>query len=327
MVAQQPVLNTVVGELREVRQRLGRAPGQPMELRFSRAQLAEARSAFGDMIREGERQLHELCEFLCAELLGPVEMRSVVIGEVQATGERFTMAMDIDSAQLYSTTDLDLGRRQIERLQFQSAEGWSSAELVSNVVEYLALAQNRFQIYRIQSRIKAEEEIWNKVCDEIFEFDQIVLRDKKLRHLSRYIKDVFGVKIVVDSAAAAHAVQAHLTGLNLNTGEALQFVEVKDYLARKSRKHSGWTALKSVVRWGGRTCEIQIQPLHNYLAERELLTRESHTAFKANRDQVRKDVADQDPLFGFYLKLVRWLFMAPDDPQPEYDGVRIILSP
>jgi len=81
-----------------------------------------------------------------------------------------------------------------------------------------------------------------------------------------------------------------------------------------------------VVRWGGRTCEIQIQPLHNYLAERELLTRESHTAFKANRDQVRKEVADQDPLFGFYLKLLRWLFVAPDEPQPEHDGVRIILS-
>ena len=47
------------------------------------------------------------------------------------------------------------------------------------------------------SRIKAEEEIWNKVCDEIFRIDELLERDKKLRALSRYVKDVFGVKVVV----------------------------------------------------------------------------------------------------------------------------------
>ena len=50
-----------------------------------------------------------------------------------------------------------------------------------------------------KGRIKAEEEIWNKVVDEIFEVDSLVERDKELRHLSRYVKKFPGrhVRIAV----------------------------------------------------------------------------------------------------------------------------------
>ncbi|MDX1524086.1 MAG: hypothetical protein R3264_20825, partial [Anaerolineae bacterium] len=198
---------------------------------------------------------------------------------------------------------------------------------------------NRFDIHRIISRIKAEEEIWNKVVDEIFDLDSIVTRDKELKHLSRYVKDIFGIKIVVGEADNVYHVQDTLEALRWadpvlaafkvepgkNT-QALEFIERKNYLAGGNRKASGWRAYKSVVRWWDRTFEIQIQPLRNFLRERELLTLESHMSFKANRDRVRSQVAQQIPLFGYCQELLRWLFLNPDGAPPVRENIEIIIT-
>ena len=100
---------------------------------------------------------------------------------------------------------------------------------------------------------------------------------------------------------------------------------MKDYLARESRKRSGWAAIKSVAKWNRRMFELQIQPLHNFLSEREALTRESHAAFKTNRDKVRGDVAARIPLFGFYLRLMHWLFVDHRSTPPAHPGVRVTM--
>ena len=162
------------------------------------------------------------------------------------------------------STDLDLGTRVLARLAIadeRMAGGGSS--LVSNVVEYEPQAPTPLSVYRILTRIKAEEEIWNKVADEIFDLDAIVLRDKQLRHLGRYVKDVFGIKIVVGTPEDAYrapgsADRAHVhararspsRGCAMSRRGSLEFIEVKDYLERPSRKQSGWSALKSVVQLG-----------------------------------------------------------------------------
>ena len=144
------------------------------------------------------------------------------------------------------------------------------------------------------------------MADELFELDRLVLRDKQLRHLGRYVKDVFGIKIVVAANDDAEALQQLLQGLAFDDAQlaarrlpaddehrALRFIEVKDYLARESRKHSGWSAIKSVVAWSGRTFELQVQPLSNFLHERERLTREctcflqAHPRARARRDRRR----------------------------------------
>jgi hypothetical protein len=81
--------------------------------------------------------------------------------------------------------------------------------------------------------------------------------------------------------------------------------------------------LKAVVRWAGKTFEIQVQPLDNFLSERELLTQESHVSFKAYRERVRRQVADQDPLFLYYQELLRWLFLEPAGAPPQYPSITI----
>jgi hypothetical protein len=98
---------------------------------------------------------------------------------------------------------------------------------------------------------------------------------------------------------------------------------VKDYLNSRGRKRSGWQAIKSVVRWHGKTFEIQIQPLRNFLHEREQLTTESHSGFKAQREQVRDEIAKQIPLFGFYRDLLQWLFADGDGKPPTFKGIRV----
>jgi hypothetical protein len=127
-----------------------------------------------------------------------------------------------------------------------------------------------------------------------------------------------------------HWSDAQLLAQQIEPGDGtnrLRMVEVKDYLGAGQHKRSGWQAIKSVVQWSGKTIEIQIQPLYNFLHEREILTRESHTSFKAHREQVRDQVAAQVPLFRFYRDLLVWVFRTPSAPPPLHEGVRVRLVP
>ncbi|MBA3945807.1 MAG: hypothetical protein H0X37_14710 [Herpetosiphonaceae bacterium] len=339
MVTAEPVLNQFVLDLQRLRTDLLQPDAAPRDIYFSAATIATVRAAFGNMIRHGEEQLHRLTHLLCDTFDIGFQLMSVVIGEVATTHERFTLSQSLASVDLYSTTDLDLGTRQLNKLRMYDGKEWSTPTLVANVVDYQPLVTNGYAIHRLSTRIKAEEEIWNKVVDEIFDLDGIVRQDKQLRHLSRYVKDVFGIKIVVGTVADVYRLQqqlvelrwpaevlgAHQIEANANT-RGLQFVEVKDYLQRDEHKQSGWEAIKSVVQWRGKTFEIQIQPLHNFLNEREQLTSESHLSFKARREQVRQHVAEQLPLFRFYQDVLRWLFHDPVSAPPIYPGVTIHLD-
>lgn len=334
MVSRAPALNELVTQLREVRRAL--ETRSSLRISVSRSQVEQARADFSAMIRQGEQALHQLATLLAETLLTEYRLSSVVIGEVEASGERFTLALDTTPEELYSRTDIDEGNRVLSRLRIQVPQGWSGAKLVSNVVEYEALIPNPLGVSRVLTRIKAEEEIWNKVADELYEIDSLVLKDKELRHLSRYVKDVFGIKLVATDAEQARKLQQHLAGLRFDDDalraeevvpddahRMLRFVEVKDYLRRQSRKRSGWTALKSVILWGDRTFEIQVQPLENFLRERERLTRESHAGFKQTREQVRDEIALRTPSFTALRELLRWLFLHPDEPPPRHPGVDI----
>jgi hypothetical protein len=338
MVTTEPRLNELVVRLQRLRLQLMEHSMVHHKVQFSRSHLEEVRLAFANMIRHGEEKLHRLCQLICDSFVASYQIQSVVIGEIESTKERFTITQGVSAEDLYSTTDIDLGNRQLKKLRFFDGRDWSKAHLVANMVDYQPAEVNDYGIHKIISRIKAEQEIWNKVVDEIFDLDSIVVRDKKLQHLSRYVKDVFGIKIVVGNLDDVYKVHLALTGLTwsdvslekfqiepLAENRRLHFVEVKDDLTPNQQKQSGWEAMKSVARWSDKTVEIQIQPLGNFLHERELLTQESHTSFRANRERVRNEVAQQIPLFRFYRDLLRWLFLNPTASPPEYPGVTLSL--
>ena len=251
--------------------------------------------------------------------------------------KRFTITQPISVKELFSTTDIDLGNRQLRNFQYLEDNRISRVALVANMVEYQPTEFNEYNIHKICSRIKAEEEVWNQVVDAIFDIDRIIQRDKQLYPLNRYIKDVFGIKIVVNEVSDAYRIQAVLEGLYWSDetlrqfhveprddAHQLQFIEIKDYLA--NNKGSGWKALKSVFYWAGKAFEIQIQPLQNYMREREHLTKESHASFRIRRELVREQVAQKIPLFRFYRDLLSWLFLVPEYPAPTYKGVTVWLE-
>jgi hypothetical protein len=339
-VINEPDVNELVSYLDTMRRRVEASPDQTHVFEFSRSRLADVRTGFARMIRHGEEQLHKLCELLGETFLDSTyTLQSVVIGEVESTKERFTLVKRISPGDLYSQTDLDLGTRQLRRLRYHDGASWSRAGLVANVVEYQPAGMNQWGIHKLISRIKAEEQIWNKVVDSIFAFDHLVNADKQLRHLGGFVKDVFGVKAVVGDHDAVRALHEALLKLQwpeamlekhgvprLDRTSRLEFIEVKDYMAEAGRKETGWEAIKSVFHWWDSTIEVQVQPLWNYHQEREYLTRESHAGFKERREALRNQVAETIPLFGFYRDLLRWLFLSPAEPAPAFEAVEIVLK-
>lgn len=344
MVTREPLLNELVLTLSAASERLLAAPSERHVLRFSRSQVDSVRAAFAAMIRRGEAKLHRLCELLGRAFLDDAyDLQSVVIGEMPSSRQRFTWVHPLSRSVLYSQTDLDLGNRLLERFRYRDGDAaddaWVRPVLVANFVEYQPLVENERSIHKMISRIKAEEEIWNKVVDELFELDHLIARDKELRRLSRYVKDVFGVKLVVGTRRDVPPLQATLEQLRWSADElarldvpcgdstaSLQFLETKNYLDTGRAKQSGWRAMKSVVDWWERTFELQLQPLDNYYRERDRLTQESHAAFKSRREALRDRVAQKLPLFGFYRDLLRWLFIHPQTPPPDYPRVEILLE-
>jgi hypothetical protein len=331
MLTQEPELNGFVADLCRQLERFRQAPDAAGTIEFSRRQVLAARLAFSSMILRGERKLHRLCELLCRELFSAYQMQSVVFGQIDATGERFVLMQPLDPAELDETSDLDLGTRQLRRIAFRTPEGTSAASLVANVVEYQPTEPNPLRVHRLISRIKAEEEIWNKVADEIFDLDNLVRRDKQISHLSLFIKDVFGLKLVVEREGDVKPLHDRLRALHWPAAtepgtETLEFLETKDYMGEDGRKTSGWEAIKSVVRWWDKTFEIQVQPLKRFFNEREYLTSESHEGFKARREALRNRIVAELPLYGFCRDLLRWLFL--DDASaapPRHAGITVVL--
>ena len=335
MVTRSPEVNELVCALETARDHVATGPADTLELQFSRARLSAVRETFRASIRQGEAKLHRLADLLCRSLTdGDVQLSSVVVGE--QAGERFTLIQPLTADVLYNETDFELGTRLLQRVRMPDGDAWKTPDLVANFVEYQPLVENERRVHKLISRIKAEEEIWNKVADELFRLDELVARDKQLRRMSRYVKDVFGVKIVAGSDEAARSIQRELAALRWDAVQLVELsvtpadntrrlhvVEVKDYL--NDPKKSGWAAIKTVVNWWDVTFEIQVQPLPNYLREREWLTRESHAAHRTRREAVREKVAETDATYAFVRQLLAWLFEVEPGPPPAVGGVVVEL--
>lgn len=338
-VTDDPLLHQFLGYLADGRRRID-AGEQDVVLRFHPDRMEEIHHAFRRMVREGEERLHQLARLLARSVyVEGFDLRSVVIGQVAGTSERFLLQQPLAERLLFGLTDLDLGQRLLARVRYAVGDELRTVQLIANAVEYLPTGDSPRGVHKIISRIKAEEEVWNKVVDELFDLDTLVRRDKKLNPLSQYVKDVFGLKFVVTSPRQARELHDFLVDLEWSRDELragrveprsstvqMEFVETKDYLARAERKTSDWQAIKSVVRWHERSFELQVQPLRNYYRERERATGESHDMHKARRESVRDEVAGRVPLFGFYRDLLRWLFGGRLGEAPAHPGVRLELD-
>ena len=316
MVMHDPVIHRFISYLADRKNEQEQHPGMPLRIELSREFVESVRESFKQHILQGEQNLHTLSHLLASSLLGDtVELHSNVIGTLPGGENRpFLIRERITRESLFAHTDIDLGNHMLGRFRYQTDGEWNALELSANFVEYLPQEPSGTGVNRITSRVKAEEELWNKVTDELFNLDHLVRQDKHLRQLSKYIKDVFGIKIVSDDEATCLRVHDRLQLLRFPGAEGeerMEFLETKDYLTcdASRMKKTGWRALKSVVRWHGQLFEIQVQPLSNYYLELDHMAGPSHRSFKAERDALRLEITRRLPLYGFYRDLLRMLFM------------------
>lgn len=354
MAIHEPVLHQFMHYLSSKKQEMEEGTGK-VEIKISRSLLLSVREAFRQSILEGERNLHTLAHLLASMLLGEFELHSNVIGTLPGFSERpFLIREKIDRDTLLSVTDIDLGEHMLDRFRYRSQNGWVPLELSANFVEYIPLEHRLSKVNRLTSRVKAEEELWNKVTDELFGVGELVSRDKHFKQFSKYVKDIFGIKIVCEDDQACMEVHEELEALTASRlnrerlelyklsdeavdidteseyeAQALHFIETKDYLncAPEVMKQTGWRALKSVVLWNERLFEIQVQPLSNYYLEIDHMAGPSHRSFKRRRDAMRAELAERIPLYGFYRDLLRMLFLAEETSfECDLANVQIIQS-
>ncbi len=325
MAVHNPVLHQFISYLAERKAELEANPDGKLEIRLSHSFIDDVRKSFAQNILDGERHLHLLTHLLASRLLGgDFELHSNVIGALPNEDDRpFLIRERVTRDTIFSVTDIDLGNRMLEHFRYRKGDDWVQLEVSANFIEYLPTDPSSTTVNRLTSRVKAEEELWNKVADELFSLDQMVARDKHLKQYSKFIKDIFGLKIVCEDEHACVAVQHMLHDMPAVEEEVmtlrgqteseplLQFVETKDYLTCEPQKmkQTGWKAIKSVVLWQERLFEIQIQPLTNYYLEIDHMSGPSHRSFKISRDALRNEISKFVPLYGLYRDLLRMIFV------------------
>lgn len=350
MVLHAPAIHQLISYLAEMKRLQEADPQRRLRFEVSRRSIDAVRAAFRQNILKGERHLHHLARILSLRLFdGDFELHSNVLGMLPDSNRPFLIRERITDETLFSETDIDLGNHMLANFRYQSQQQWVQLYLSANFIEYLPRVRPHSAVSRITSRVKAEEEIWNKVADEIFNFDALVSRDKHLQQFSKYIKDVFGVKLICDDVAACLRVHELLTNTRFQESDlqslradnemvsvhgdgdanlhALEFVETKDYLTcdPSQKKQTGWEALKSVVRWGHQLFEIQVQPLVNYYLEVDHMAAPSHRSFKQQRDALRDEVAQRVPLYGLYRDLLKMLFLEKEVAM-QYENASVVVT-
>jgi hypothetical protein len=306
------------------------ATGKPApELVLSREEMGYVRQRWEAIVLGGEQRLYGLANLLVTGLLGTDNVQRVarvVAGlkeEVETADSRIVIEEFISTEQLTQTTDYGLAAAIARRYLYRphGEEDFASIYPRASFLEFrpLEIVDARIAT-RVITRVKANDAIWNKVCDALFEIDQVISRDKILNSKSKYVKDVFGIKILVIQPHDCYLVENqlddmifnpdHMVALGIdNVPDRLDLIERKDYLGDTSvRKKTGWEALKNVYRWGQHYFEVQIQTEANYFAEISDLSSTSHRTFEMQRRHLRWELEKILPHYREFRHLLRGIF-------------------
>jgi len=307
-------------------------------LTLSRAEVDYCRQQWEAGVLRGEHRLYDLAMLLTRRLTGSprVELVArVLVGprEEEETAElpRIVIEERITLQDLKRVTDYSLANRIARHYLYRPRHEAPFGKLYARAsfLELRPLGQADDALAtRVLTRVKANEQIWNKVCDALFDIDSILKRDKILNPRSKYIKDVFGIKILTTRRADSYAVDAALANTSFTEAELatlgitwapadarLELLEHKDYLSvpPDRRKKTGWEALKNVYRWSGHLFETQIQTEANYFLEVIDLTDTSHRTFEMQRRRMRWEIEERIPHYRDMRRVLKYIFRNDPD--------------
>lgn len=303
--------------------------GIPPVLTLSQEDIRYARTAWNKAIRLGESRLYSLATVIAWRLLKTRQLE--LVGRVYASSRheserrRFVIEETLTRDDLTRHADHALATRLARRYRYRPGPSSPFGKLYVRA-SFLDLrpleAVDEPLATRVMTRVKVDDQIWNKVCDSLFDIDQIVRRNKILNAQSKYIKDVFGIKVLTPSKMASYRADEVLTPLRLDDAELgeldlalscgrdVELVEQKDYLGlpEGERKQTGWEAIKNVYRWEGQVFELQIQTEGNYFLESSDLSDTSHRTFEMRRSALRAELDEQVPFYREFRALLKVLF-------------------
>ena len=312
----------------------------PPVLTISRDDIENCRATWERGVLGGEHRLYDFATVLAQALTGSRNVQlvaRVVMGqkeEEEAPGStRIVIEEHITRENLKKVTDYSLAQRIARRYRYRASHDQPFGVLYprASFLELWPLdSEEDAPATRVLTRVKTNDQIWNKVCDALFAIDSLVARDKILNAGSKYIKDVFGVKVLTPRRADSYRVdeilavitwtqrQLHELELAPDPGlMRLETLERKDYLSLPpdQKKRTGWEAIKNVYRWGGQIFEVQIQTEANYFLEAMHLTDTSHRTFEMKRRQMRRELERVVPHYAEYRRLLKLLFRRDDDEE------------
>jgi len=303
---------------------------KPPTLTLELADVRHARKQWEAGVLRGERGLYDLATLLAGQLLGTPRFEIVarlVAGpdEKEEGPSRIVIEEMLSPDDLKKATDHTLAGRIARRYQYRTNSGADFGRLYprASFLEFRPLeAGDEAYVTKLTTRVKINDQIWNKVCDALFEVDRIMQRDKILNKASKYIKDVFGIKLLTNRVADSYLVEEQLArlrfgnkelsrlGVPLESAESLSLLERKDYIAPppSRRKKTGWQAIKNVYRWRDQVFEVQIQTQANYFLEASHLSNTSHRTFEMQRRKVRRQLEERVMYYGDFRRLLKMLF-------------------
>lgn len=312
----------------------------PPVLELARAEIENCRDTWEEGVLTGEHHLYDLATLIARALTGTRHIQHVarvVMGrkeEEEGPGsQRIVIEETITRENLKRVTDYSLAQRIARRYRYRASHDQPFGVLYprASFLELwpLTTAEDA-PATRVLTRVKTNDQIWNKVCDALFAVDSLVQRNKIVNTSSKYIKDVFGIKVLTPRKIDSYrcddilesqrwsAEQLHELGLDPASDlGGLTLVERKDYLAlpQDQKKRTGWEAIKNVYRWGAQHFEVQIQTEANYFLEALHLTDTSHRTFEMQRRNLRRELERVVPHYADYRRLLKLLFRREDDEE------------
>ncbi|MGB0591935.1 MAG: hypothetical protein ACPGU1_19820 [Myxococcota bacterium] len=330
------LLQTLADQLHGLRDAEARGTTPPL-LVIPDAEIRHARKSWQAAVLAGEHRLYDLATLLAWRLLGTKKIQLVARVLCSSRDEpelrRIVIEEVLSRADLKRYTDHTLAARIARRYRYRTGHRRPYDKLIhrASFLELRPLEGVKTPLaMRVLTRVKVDDQIWNKVCDALFDVDSLVARDKILNPLSKYIKDVFGIKAltinnerayeVVDALSAMRFTAEERRELNLDTeeGQRLELLEQKDYLALPEhlKKKTGWEALKNVYSWRGQVFEMQIQTEANYHLETSDLSDTSHRTFDMRRQAFREQLDEKIPHYKEFRTVLKILF------KPQYSRRR-----
>lgn len=336
------LLAQLSGHLDELRK------GTAKELTLNEQELDYARNQWEEAVLKGERQLHALAGLLAERLTGTQNLQPVariVAGpkvEIEQ-GARIVIEETVSRERLMSTTDFGLSTDLVNAYRYrpQGSDDYERLYARASFLEFRPLTATENSLAaRVMTRVKANDSIWNKVCDALFDIDNLVERDKILNPRSKYIKDVFGIKVLTHHQESSYAAEEALNQMSFTAAELsdvggnpfgtrLELIERKDYLGGDPRFHkqTGWRAIKNVYRWCDALFEVQFQTEQNYFLEVHDLSDASRRTFDMQRRQLRWDLEDKVNHYADYRRLLKAIFTTDEAERREafagFDFVKV----